>query len=54
MEPVDHVPCVITIAINIPKGHIFRFENYWMEHEHFLQIVSHGWSIPTNQADIAD
>ena len=24
-----------------------------MEHEHFLQIVQHGWSIPTFQTDVA-
>jgi hypothetical protein len=46
MEPSDHVPCVISISTQIPKGKIFRFENFWMEHEHFLDIVTHGWSIP--------
>jgi hypothetical protein len=32
METSDHTPCVISIATDIPKGNIFRFENYWMEH----------------------
>jgi hypothetical protein len=51
MEPSDPVPCVISISTTIPKANIFRFENYWMEHEHFMEVVAHGWSVPTNQAD---
>jgi hypothetical protein len=43
MEPSDHAPCVISISTTIPKAKIIRFENYWMEHEHFMDIVSHGW-----------
>lgn len=52
-EVSDHTPCLIEIATEIPKGSIFRFENYWMEHEHFLQIVQHGWSLPTFHTDVA-
>ena len=39
----------------IPKGTTFRFENYLMEHEHFLEVIQHGWSLPvfaTNKAKI--
>jgi hypothetical protein len=53
MEPSDHAPCVISISTTIPKARIFHFENYWMEHEHFMDIVSHGWSVPTLQQDAA-
>jgi hypothetical protein len=53
MEPSDHVPCVITISTSISRAHIFRFENYWMEHEKFLNVVSHGRSVPTLQHDAA-
>jgi hypothetical protein len=53
MEPSDHVPCVVSINTSIPKTSIFRFENYWMEHEHFLAVVAHGWAIPTFQIDSA-
>jgi hypothetical protein len=53
MEPSDHVPCLINISTRIPKSNIFRFENYWMEHEQFLNVVSHGWSVPTQQQDAA-
>jgi endonuclease/exonuclease/phosphatase family metal-dependent hydrolase len=53
MEPSDHVPCVVNITTSIPKTSIFRFENYWMEHEHFLAVVAHGWAVPTTQTDSA-
>lgn len=36
METSDHTPCLISISTIIPKGHIFRFENYWMHHEDFF------------------
>ncbi|KAG2577531.1 hypothetical protein PVAP13_6NG126803 [Panicum virgatum] len=51
METSDHVPCLVTIDTNIPKSVVFIFENYLMEHEHFLEIVQHGWSLPTGQYD---
>lgn len=49
----DHVPCLVQIKTNIPKAQIFRFENYWMEHRDFLQILQHGWSVPSHQTDKA-
>jgi hypothetical protein len=52
MEPSD-LPCVISISTSILKAKVFRFENYWMEHEHFMDVVSHGWSVPTLQHDAA-
>lgn len=45
METSDHVPCVVKISTNIPKGRVFRFGNYWMEHPDFLGVVQHGWSV---------
>ena len=53
MEISDHTPCVVNNSTNIPKGKIFCFENYWMEHEVFMDVVCHGWSIPTMQTDAA-
>jgi hypothetical protein len=53
MEPSDHVPCVVSINTSIPKSSIFRFENYWMDHEHFLAVVAHGWAVHTAQTDSA-
>jgi len=53
METSDHVPCLISINTPIPKGRIFEFENYLMEHEQFVNIVHHGWSLPTFQTNAA-
>jgi hypothetical protein len=49
----DHVPCVVNITTEIPKGNLFRFENYWLHHEQFNQVMMHGWSIPTYHLDKA-
>jgi hypothetical protein len=52
-EVSDHALYLIEVATDIPKGNILQFENYWMEHEHFLQVVQRGWSILTFQTDVA-
>jgi hypothetical protein len=41
----DHVPCVIAIGTKIPRAQIFRFENYWLEHSDFKQVVQNIWNI---------
>lgn len=51
MEVSDHVPCLIKASTEVPKGSIFLFENYWMEHEHFLAVVQHGWQLPIVSGD---
>ena len=35
----DHVPCVVTIKTSIPMSNLFRFENYWLELEGFMDCV---------------
>jgi hypothetical protein len=53
-KPVsDHVPCVVTIETKIPKAQIFRFENFWMHHSEFKEIVQAAWQIPTEYSDAA-
>lgn len=42
METSDHVPCLITAKTAIPKGRAFRFDNYLIEHEQFMNVVQHG------------
>jgi hypothetical protein len=42
----DHNPCVISIGTKIPKAKIFRFENYWMSHDSFQDIVKKAWDSP--------
>ncbi|PVH38655.1 hypothetical protein PAHAL_5G318200 [Panicum hallii] len=51
METSDHLPCLISVNTSIHKGRVFIFENYLMEHDHFMDIVQHGWSLPTYQMD---
>lgn len=49
----DHVPCLVTVKINVPKVKIFRFENYWLEHRDFPQVMQHAWAIPPTHTDAA-
>jgi hypothetical protein len=53
METSDHVPCVISISTSIPKRSRFQFENYWMEHRDFLEVVQNGWVAPPHITDAA-
>lgn len=53
METSDHVPCLISISTSIPKGSIFRFENFWLQHDDFLNQVQSGWHSPSFFADAA-
>jgi len=39
----DHIPCKVSIGTNIPRSDVFRFENFWVEHEGFLDTVSNCW-----------
>jgi endonuclease/exonuclease/phosphatase family metal-dependent hydrolase len=39
----DHVPCLVSIRTNVSKPIIFRFENYWLQHNSFNSVFSkHG------------
>jgi hypothetical protein len=49
----DHSPCVVTISTDIPKAKKNCFENYWLLHEEFMQVLEHGWNLPCNQEDRA-
>lgn len=43
METSDHVPCLVSIDTSIPKGHVFCFEIFWLDHEDFMAHVQGGW-----------
>jgi mannosylglycoprotein endo-beta-mannosidase len=49
----DHTPCVITASTLVPKPQVFRFENYWLEHDDFQTVLIQGWEQPTLQQDAA-
>lgn len=40
----DHIPCKIQIGTSIRKAQIFRFENFWVEHPGFFDLVQSVWS----------
>jgi hypothetical protein len=52
-ETSDHTPCVITISTAIPKTKIYRFENFWMEHDELMPLVAHVWDTTVNENDMA-
>lgn len=39
MEVSDHTPILITISNDVPKAHIFWFENFWFMREDFNEVV---------------
>lgn len=44
-KPVsDHTPCVITIESSIPKSKLFRFENFWVNHSGFSEVIHKAWN----------
>ena len=49
----DHLPCVIKIGNAIPKAKVFRFENYWLKHSNFKDVVTAAWNIPVGKLDAA-
>jgi hypothetical protein len=51
IETSDHVPCLIHVSTDIPKSHIFRFENFLMQRDDFLEQVAQGWNIDTSDLD---
>ncbi|XP_073360718.1 uncharacterized protein [Aegilops tauschii subsp. strangulata] len=48
----DHVPCVVTIKTSIPKSNLFRFENYWLELEGFMDCVDSSWQKQSRKGHI--
>ena len=48
----DHVPCVVTIKTSIPKSKIFRFENFWVELEGFMECVQQSWQKTSHKSHI--
>jgi hypothetical protein len=40
----DHVPCLVSFKPKIPKPTIFRFENFWLELEGFMNLFQTTWN----------
>jgi hypothetical protein len=47
----DHTPCLIIVATKVPRSQIFKFENYWLQHDQFMAILQHGWNLPLSPMD---
>src|SRR4051812_2208630 len=53
-KPVsDHIPCVLSIESKIPKSNLFRFENFWVNHSGFSEVVARSWSKPCHAPNSA-
>jgi hypothetical protein len=39
----NHFSCVVSISTDIPKAKVFQFENYWLLHDEFMQVMQYGW-----------
>lgn len=52
-EPSDHCPCLVSISASIPRGKVFRFENFWLDCEGFQNILQENWLNHPSQQDIA-
>jgi hypothetical protein len=53
METSDHVPCLITVSTSIPKQYLFHFENYWLHHNDFYNVVQQARTGPYLSNDAA-
>jgi exonuclease III len=53
MQTSDHWPCNITISTTIPRGKIFRVENYWFQNPTFLPTAQQSWEEINCQTDKA-
>jgi hypothetical protein len=49
----DHVPCLVTIKTDVPKPRMFRFENYWLQHNSFNSVFQQAWEIEQYKTDPA-
>jgi hypothetical protein len=47
----NHTPCLVSISTDISKAKVFRFENYWLLLEEFMQVMEHGCNVPINQSN---
>lgn len=44
----DHCPIVLTTSLATPKHHRFRFENFWLHMDGYLETVQEAWKPPEN------
>jgi hypothetical protein len=37
------------MSIDITRAKVLRFQNYWLLHNEFMQVMQHGWNIQVTQ-----
>jgi hypothetical protein len=42
----DHTPLVLSIQTQILASKIFHFENFWVAHPQFQDLVKNSWNKP--------
>jgi hypothetical protein len=47
----DHVPCRVSMNTRIPKSSIFRFENFWVQHDGFFDTFQDSWLTPIHSSN---
>ncbi|XP_073360494.1 uncharacterized protein [Aegilops tauschii subsp. strangulata] len=48
-----HIPIVIKVGTCIPRSQIFRFENFWLKHPQFKEVVKNNWEQEVHETDSA-
>lgn len=44
----DHCPIVLTTNLATPRHHRFKFENFWLKMDGYMQTVQEAWQPPHN------
>jgi hypothetical protein len=44
---------LITIKTDVPKPRVFRFKNYWLQHNSFNSVFQKVWAIEQHKTDPA-
>lgn len=53
METSEHCPLLVSFSSATPKGQVFRFENFWLHQQGFIDLLQHEWSLPQPINDCA-
>lgn len=53
METFEHCPLLVSFSSATPKGQVFRFENFWLHQQGFIDLLQHEWSLPQPINDCA-
>jgi hypothetical protein len=49
----NHIPIHTQVGTNIPKAHLFRFEDYWLEFDGIMDLIYYTWNNAPYKQDSA-